>query len=93
MPHPRLEDLFYGVVTVGERGQIVIPAEARRQQGFKPGDKLLVFAHPFGHGIILTRLDQLQETIANTLAFMEQVRKVGERDRAQGRTSSKRKRR
>ena len=34
---------FYGSVTVSERGQIVIPAEARRDFTIQPGDKLLVF--------------------------------------------------
>lgn len=34
---------FYGSVTVGERGQIVIPAEAREELGLKAGEKLLVF--------------------------------------------------
>ncbi len=33
---------FYGAVTVSERGQIVIPAEARRDLGIEIGDKLLV---------------------------------------------------
>ena len=34
---------FYGSVTVSERGQIVIPADARKDFGIKTGDKLLVF--------------------------------------------------
>ncbi|MFW6125686.1 MAG: AbrB/MazE/SpoVT family DNA-binding domain-containing protein [Chloroflexota bacterium] len=34
---------FYGSVTVSERGQIVIPADARRDFDFAAGDKLLVF--------------------------------------------------
>jgi AbrB family looped-hinge helix DNA binding protein len=39
-PMPRM----YGAVTVGERGQIVIPAQARKLYRIKPGDKLVVFA-------------------------------------------------
>jgi AbrB family looped-hinge helix DNA binding protein len=39
-------DLFFGSVTVGERGQIVIPAEARKRAGLSAGDKVLVFMHP-----------------------------------------------
>lgn len=35
---------MYGAVTVGERGQIVIPAQARKLYHIKPGDKLVVFA-------------------------------------------------
>jgi len=33
---------IYGIVTVGRRGQIVIPKEARDQFNIKPGDKLVV---------------------------------------------------
>lgn len=55
-----LVDGFYGSVTVGERGQIVIPAGLREKQGISPGDKLLVFGHPSGHGLMLARLQDLQ---------------------------------
>jgi len=34
----------YGAVTVGERGQLVIPAELRRELKIKSGDQLMVFA-------------------------------------------------
>ncbi len=34
----------YGAVTVGERGQLVIPAELRKTLNIKPGDQLMVFA-------------------------------------------------
>ena len=33
---------FFGAVLVGERGQIVIPKEARETYNINPGDKLLV---------------------------------------------------
>ncbi|MGE5308498.1 MAG: AbrB/MazE/SpoVT family DNA-binding domain-containing protein [Deltaproteobacteria bacterium] len=33
----------YGAVTVGERGQLVIPAELRKELSIKPGDQLMVF--------------------------------------------------
>jgi len=33
---------FYGSITVSNRGQVVIPAEARRDFGIEVGDKLLV---------------------------------------------------
>lgn len=31
------------MVTLGERGQIVVPAAIRERLGLKPGDKLMVF--------------------------------------------------
>ena len=35
--------IFYGTTTIGEKGQVVIPAEARKTIGAKKGEKLLVF--------------------------------------------------
>lgn len=55
-----LKDMFYGAVTVGQRGQVVIPAEARRMFGVRPGDKLLVFRHPHIRGVLLARVDDVQ---------------------------------
>lgn len=34
----------YGPVTVGERGQFVIPAKLRKALNIKPGGQLMVFA-------------------------------------------------
>ncbi len=33
---------FYGITTLGEKGQIVIPSEARKAMNLKKGEKLLV---------------------------------------------------
>jgi len=49
--------MFYGAATVGERGQIVIPADARNELGFHPGDKLLVMRHPVHTGLMIFKLD------------------------------------
>ncbi len=35
---------MYGAVTVGERGQLVIPAQLRKALNIKSGDQLIVFA-------------------------------------------------
>lgn len=37
---------FFGSVTVGERGQVVIPAEVRKYFKIKSGDKLVVLGKP-----------------------------------------------
>lgn len=34
---------FYGTTTLGEKGQVVIPAQARETLKLKKGEKLLVF--------------------------------------------------
>lgn len=43
---------IYGAVTVGEKGQVVIPAEIRKALKIKPGDKLIVIAKPSMVGLI-----------------------------------------
>lgn len=42
MPKSNDRGKFYGAITVSDRGQIVIPAEARRDFNIDVGDKLLV---------------------------------------------------
>lgn len=36
---------FYGMTTIGERGQIVIPKEVRAVMRIRSGEKFFVFAH------------------------------------------------
>jgi AbrB family looped-hinge helix DNA binding protein len=64
MEEPSLKRVFYGAVTVGERGQVVVPAEARKASRMEPGDKLLVFGHPLGLGLFLTKVDNVQAVLA-----------------------------
>jgi len=55
-----LEDCFYGSATVGEKGQVVIPAEARAELGIKPGDKILIMRHPVMDGIVMTKFESVR---------------------------------
>jgi AbrB family looped-hinge helix DNA binding protein len=54
-------DAFYGSATMGERGQIVIPAEARAEMDMKPGEKLLIMKHPAHPGLMLFKIDAVRE--------------------------------
>jgi len=58
-----MEEYFFGSVTVGERGQVVIPAEARKRLDINPGDKLLVMGHPYATGLVIAKIDSLREFI------------------------------
>ncbi|MBI5176647.1 AbrB/MazE/SpoVT family DNA-binding domain-containing protein [Candidatus Micrarchaeota archaeon] len=51
---------FYGPVVVGERGQIVIPKEARAHFAIKPGDKLIMLGKP-GGGLVLLKAEAMRE--------------------------------
>jgi len=59
---PRTEKTrhLFGSVKVGERGQVVIPKEAREIFDIKPGDILLVLGD-VERGIALVKADALQE--------------------------------
>ena len=55
----------FGTAKVGDRGQIVIPKEARELFGIKPGDTLLILGEE-DTGLIVSRPDVLSN-IANQL--------------------------
>ena len=39
---------LFGVTTIGERGQVVVPGEARQEMDIKKGDKFIVFGSDGG---------------------------------------------
>lgn len=48
---------IFGVVRIGDKGQIVIPKEARETFGLKPGDSLLVLGDiTKGIALVKTRI-------------------------------------
>lgn len=49
---------IFGVVKVGERGQIVIPKEAREVYGINAGDSLLVLGDTKGMAVVKTEIFQ-----------------------------------
>ena len=49
---------IFGVVEVGERGQIVIPKEAREVYEIKAGDSLLVLGDSRGMAVLKTEIFQ-----------------------------------
>ena len=51
---------IFGTARVGDRGQIVIPKEAREFFGIEPGDTLLILGKP-ETGLIVTKPDTLND--------------------------------
>lgn len=52
---------IFGVVKVGDKGQIVIPKDARQVYGIKPGDALIMLGDE--RGIALLKTEILQNAI------------------------------
>lgn len=66
---------FFGTTTVGEKGQLVIPAEARESMGINKGDKLLVF----GMGcdmIALTKLSEVEQFASHLSSQLDTIREI-----------------
>jgi AbrB family looped-hinge helix DNA binding protein len=54
---------FYGSATIGSKGQIVVPADAREELSFKEGDKVIIMRAPHGEGIMVLKADIFQDMI------------------------------
>ncbi len=52
-------DRLYGTTIVGERGQIVIPAEARKDFGLKPGDQVIAIGNKVGKILTFVKADNV----------------------------------
>jgi len=65
---------FYGSTTVGERGQIVLPAKLRKAFKVRQGDKLLVIGMPGGTHITLLRADMVNEFFDAMTGHIERMR-------------------
>ncbi|HHS97667.1 MAG TPA: AbrB/MazE/SpoVT family DNA-binding domain-containing protein [Chloroflexi bacterium] len=63
---------FYGAVTVSERGQVVIPAEARRDLGIEVGEKLLVVGGPAG-GLLFLRATVVSQFLGRWAELARQM--------------------
>lgn len=70
MPKPPKNKRFYGAITVSDRGQIVIPVNARRDFNIQVGDKLLVLGD-LQEGLALIKASTLLERHPGLLAIME----------------------
>ncbi len=52
------EKFIFGVVKVGDKGQIVIPKEARKVYDIKSGDALLLLGDKNGMALVKTQIFQ-----------------------------------
>ena len=74
---------FYGSVTVGERGQVAIPAEARRDQEITPGNKLLAFSGPDGRALVFIKAEFVTDIITGVTHMVSQVEHILKTDTAE----------
>jgi AbrB family looped-hinge helix DNA binding protein len=71
---------IFGTVKVGERGQIVIPKEAREIFGIEPGDQVLLVGDE-SKGIAIVKADLMKNFALKVLEGMGQVNETPENDK------------
>ena len=54
----------FGSTVVSPRGQVVIPANARRELGIDTGATLLVFEFVHGRGLVLLKADAVEQMLS-----------------------------
>ncbi len=79
MTNPSEQKRFYGTITVSERGQIVIPAEARRDFNIEVGDKLLVMGD-LEKGLGIIKASVLLERVPEFFAMLNEENVSLEKD-------------
>lgn len=66
---------FYGSATIGERGQVVIPADARKSLNLEKGEKLLVFGIG-GDSIVITKLSVFKKLSEKISRKQKEIKKI-----------------
>jgi AbrB family looped-hinge helix DNA binding protein len=67
---------LYGTSTVGTKGQIVIPADAREQLGIDHGDRLYVIGSPQSGVVVLLKEDKIESFIEKMNLQVEEFRAI-----------------
>lgn len=65
---------LYGTATIGTKGQVVIPADAREELGLQPGDRLYVIGAMHGGGVVFLKEDMLESLVEQMSAQIEGLR-------------------
>lgn len=77
MGHSPVHDKkLYGTATVGTKGQIVIPADARKELGVEEGDRLYVIGSPDGGFLGLLKEEAFREMVQMMSDQIESFRTV-----------------
>lgn len=80
--HMRVIGRCFGTAVLGPRGQLVIPAEARKELGIDTGSKLLVFGHFGGRGLIFIKAEAAEEMLNVMSSRLDEVAKLVQESKA-----------
>jgi AbrB family looped-hinge helix DNA binding protein len=63
---------FYGAAVVGERGQIVIPVEARHDMGITSGEKMIILRAPQGNMLLIAKAESVSQLLSKVMKHISQ---------------------
>ncbi len=63
----------FGTASLGPRGQLVIPVEARKELGIDTGSRLLVFGPLGGRGLIFIKVEAVEELLNVMSSRLDEV--------------------
>lgn len=66
---------LWGAATVGSKGQVVIPAEARAALSLKEGDKLMVMGNASRGGVVFIKADAVETMMQAAQTDIDEMRK------------------
>lgn len=75
IPSKSHDHSFFGTTTVGEKGQIVIPSEAREALRLTKGEKLLVFGFG-GEMIALAKISDLEAFTSHLSTHLKKMKAI-----------------
>lgn len=64
---------YWGSATVGERGQMVIPADARKALGIQAGDKMVIFGHARGRRLVVMKAELVTQFVTKALGDLAAI--------------------
>lgn len=74
------EPEFFGSATVGERGQIVIPAGARQALDIRSGEKLLIFSGLHGNALSVMKSEQVSRFVSRAMERLSKIEELARED-------------
>lgn len=75
---------LYGTATVGTKGQVVIPADAREDLGIKPGDRLYVVDAMNGSGVVFLKEEMLETVVEKLTSQLESFKTMTQQSKKEG---------
>lgn len=70
------EHKLFGSMTVSPKGQVVIPASARKELGINGGDTLLAFKAPRIPGLVLLKADAVEQMLTMMSEHVTKLEKL-----------------